>query len=81
MFGRKLEDGWAVLLINWFSKPQIVSCDTKCMQKMEYTDVVSVRGLWAHTDNATARQLVFMVEGGSSLMVKISAAGATIPSS
>lgn len=75
VFGRELENGHAVLLINWSRQPNTVTCDSGCMAKMGYTDVVTVRDLWTHTDNSTARTLSFSIAGDSSVFVKIAAAG------
>ena len=76
VFGRKLESGWAVQLINWGSKPQQVTCGGACMAKMGWAagESVAVRDLWAHTENGTvADELSFVVPGGgASVLVKVS---------
>ena len=94
VFGRKLAgrqeegggDSWAVLFINWASKPQSVVCDAGCMAQMGWSSleaegsgsILRVRDLWTHTDNGTATAasgLSFTVKGGgASVLVKLTAA-------
>ena len=75
VFGRRLADGWAVLLINWAEKHATVSCDAECMGKMGFGgESVAVRDLWTHTDNGTATSLAFTVPGDGSVMLKLSKA-------
>lgn len=82
VFGRKLLDGWAVQLINWAEKEQLVECNSVCMARMGFGAGanVTLRDLWAHTDNGTVTELSCLVAGGgASKLVKLTAAKLTKP--
>jgi len=75
IWGRPLQTGaWAVVFLNNYPYPTSITCDSSCFAQMTLPSLVSVRDLWAHTNNGTTTTVSYTVSNvpadGGSVMVR-----------